>query len=660
MKNSKFSPPSPNPNAITKKAFIVGLILVAINAYWVGVASEVWYAVYTLVSPFSNAIFSLAVLIGINALLRRALPRFAFTSAELLLIYIMITMVSTISGHSVMAVLMGTMAHPFWFASPENEWEQLFWRYIPSWMTVHDSSLLRGYYEGESSLFLKEHLGAWLVPVLVWSGFIFTLYGSLLCISLILRKQWMEHEKLSYPLTQLPLQMTQGQNFFRSRALWIGVSIAAFVRILAGLHDLFPIVPAFPASIRIDQFFTDRPWNAVGYISMSFNLAIVGLTFFMPLDLAFSTWFFFWLTRAERVFASIVGWQDLHLNDRVSGAWVGIAVLALWSGRRHLARFLKQVMAGLAGFAGSLGIGIGKQRLEALDAEEPLSYRTLAALTVLSLALVVGFCYAAGMSLWAIAAFYLLFIAFAVAIGRVRAELGPPYHEVIGINPRQMMVEIFGSRRLGGANLTIVTFLYAFDRDHRSHPMPNQVESLWIGMRSGMSKRMLLLGMASAIGFGAFITLWSYLQIAYHYGALARCRGWVGRFGWESFNPLQSWLQHPSGTDVQAIIFMLGGFLFVCFLQLMRTYLLWWPLHASGYVLSGAAWGGLIYFWFPVMASWFIKYLILKFSGWQTYRKATPLFLGLVLGDYIPRSLLSFVSLILNVYMPSSGAGHTL
>ena len=42
------------PNVITKKAIIVGLILVVVNAYWVGIASELWYAVYTLVSPFSK------------------------------------------------------------------------------------------------------------------------------------------------------------------------------------------------------------------------------------------------------------------------------------------------------------------------------------------------------------------------------------------------------------------------------------------------------------------------------------------------------------------------------------------------------------------------------------------------------------------------------
>ena len=559
----------------------------------------------------------------------------------------MVTMVSTISGHAMMAILMGTLAHPFWFATPENEWAQLFLHHIPEWLTVHDSEWLAGYYEGESSIYFQEHLRIWVKPILIWSSFIFLLYGSLLCLGLLLRKQWMEREKLSFPLTQLPLQMVTNRKFFLSRALWIGFGIAALLRVMGGLHDLFPVIPTFPTSFRLDRYITERPWNAVGYVSMSFNLAIVGLTYFMPLDLAFSTWFFFWLTRAERVIASALGLTNigkLYLNERASGAWVGIAVLTIWMGRRHFIRFFKHLV----------GVEQGD------DVNEPFSYRTTAILTVLSIVGVFGFCYLAGMSLWVIAVFYLLFVAFAIAIGRVRAELGPPYHEVIGINPRGMMVNMFGTRNLGASNLTIMTFLYAFNRCNRSHPMPNQVESLRIGDRGGIPGKTLVLCMALAIGIGAVATFWTYLQVGYQYGVLARCEGHVGHFGWESFNPLQSWLQYPKEVNYPAITFMSGGFLFVFLLHFLRTHLMWWTLHPSGYVLSGASWGGLIYFWFPVMVSWLIKFMILKFSGWQAYRRAIPFFLGLVLGDFIPRSVLSLISFVLNLYMPSSGAGHSL
>ena len=543
-----------------------------------------------------------------------------------------------------MANLLGALAHPFWFATPENEWQQLFWKYIPSWLTNSDTETLREYFAGGSTFHKLSHVRAWFVPVLAWSGFIFALYFSLLCISSILRKQWMDDERLSYPIVQLPLAMTMSRKFFSSKLMWIGFAVAASVRTLNILHDLIPGIPQMPYNYRLDHFFTERPWNAIGYTSMSFNLALVGLTYFMPLDLSFSCWFFFWLTRAERVFASVVGWKSLYLNERASGAWMGICVLSLWVSRRHLLAFVKHVF--------------GHTRMD--DSRELMRHRTTALLLLLSFAGSFLFCYFAGMSAWAILVFYGLFYMLAIAFGRVRAELGPPYHEVVFINPRQMMVQMFGARRLGGKNLTVLAFLYAFNRSNRSHPMPIMMESLKIGNSAGMKNRRLVQAIVLAIGAGAVSTFWSYLQVAYKYGTVARCRGWLGRSGWEAFNPLYGWLQYPQGTDVRSLIFMSGGLGFVVLLYVMRTRFLWWPLHPSGYVLSGASWGGMIYFWFPVMLSWLAKSIILKHGGRGAHRKAVPFFLGLVLGNYIPRSISSIVSLVFDIFMPSAGVGSLL
>ena len=630
-----------NSNNISLRAILIGLVLVIVNAYWVALASELWYCMFTLVNPFSNAIFTLTFLILVGFGLSKISPRLSLSSAELLVIYVMVTMVSTISGATTMTPLLGTLTHPFWFASPENEWQRLFWRHIPSWFTVSDTKMLEGYFHGESTFHTMVYIKTWLIPVLTWSFFIFFLYFSLLCINSILRKQWVENEKLSYPIVQLPLAMATNRKFFSSRLMWIGFAVAASIRMINGFHDLFPVIPQIPYTYRLDQFFTDKPWNAIGYTTMFFNLGIVGLTYFMPLNLSFSCWFFFWLTRAERVFASAVGWKSLYLNERASGAWLGIGLLALWVSRRHLITIAKHIL-GLA---------------QMDDSQEPMRYRSALLMFLASLVIIALFCYFAGMSLWAIGVFYLLYCFLAIAIARVRAGLGPPYHEIIGINPRGMMVQMFGSRRLHAENLTILTFLYAFNRCNRAHPMPCQIESFKMAERGGMNNRRLLLAIALATGVGAVATFWSYLQISYNHGVLGELHGWISGAGWESFNPLQRWLQYPQGTDVGAVTFMGGGFLFVFFLHAMRSRFLWWPLYPSGYVLSGASWGGMIYFWFPVMVSWLIKSLILQYGGLKTHRKAILFFFGLILGDFTLRSIWSIVSLIFNVYMPSSGAG---
>lgn len=637
-----YSHGDPRSNEITLRAILIGLVLVVINAYWVAIASELWYCMFTLVNPFSNAIFTITVLSVFGFAVSKVSKRLALSSAELLVIYAMVTMVSTISGATTMTPLLGTLTQPYWFASPENEWQNLFWRYIPSWITVSDTKILEGYFNGETTIHTMARMRAWLIPVLTWSSFIFFLYFSLLCISSILRKQWIENEKLSYPVIQLPLAMVADRKkFFTSRLMWIGFAVSGSIRLLNGFHDLIPSIPQLPYTYRIDQLFTEKPWNAIGYITMYFNFGIIGLTYFMPLNLSFSCWFFFWLTRGEKIFASAIGWKELNLNERATGAWVAIGLVALWTSRRHLMAFFKHV--------------VGLAQMD--DSQEPMRYRSAALAFLISLAALVFFCYMAGMSIWAILVFYAFFCILAIALTRIRAELGPPYHEVYGINPRAMMVQMFGSKRLYGTDLTMLTFLYPFNRCGRAHPMPPQMEVLKMAERIGVNGRRLVQAMALAIGVGAVATFWSYLQITYHYGVLGKLQGWMGASGWESFNPLQTWFQYPQGTDVKAISYMGGGFLFVLFLQIMRSRFLWWPLYPSGYILSGGAWGGMVYFWFPVMVSWLIKSIILKYGGLRMHRKAVFFFLGLILGDFTFRSIWSIVSLITNIYMPSSGAG---
>ena len=86
-------------------------------------------------------------------------------------------------------------ATPSVFASPENEWRELFLPYLPEWLTVSDSKVARGYYEGEVNLYTPEQLIGWVSPVLWWTTFIFMLVFGMFCINVIIRKQWIEHEK---------------------------------------------------------------------------------------------------------------------------------------------------------------------------------------------------------------------------------------------------------------------------------------------------------------------------------------------------------------------------------------------------------------------------------------------------------------------------------
>ena len=116
----------PKPRAsftsgITLRALLIGTLLVIGNAYWLAYAAEMIQPQFLLnfVSLFFNAIFTLS-LSSASTSSGKTLARNALTAQELLVIYIMVVMVSTIGGHSMMTFLIGTLAHPFRFATPET------------------------------------------------------------------------------------------------------------------------------------------------------------------------------------------------------------------------------------------------------------------------------------------------------------------------------------------------------------------------------------------------------------------------------------------------------------------------------------------------------------------------------------------------------------
>jgi hypothetical protein len=185
-------------SGVTLRAQIIGLVLAGVNCYWL-IMGLFWEQSHpTVVSLFFNAIFSVFVLALLNLLLKRFLPRYTFSQGELLTIYVMLSVASAMGAQDMVQVLIPTIPHPFWFATPENEWADLFFRYIPNWLVISDKDIVTGYFNGESTFYTSQHIKGWLTPVIAWSGFVFALVFVMLCMTVVVRKRWTEEEKLSY------------------------------------------------------------------------------------------------------------------------------------------------------------------------------------------------------------------------------------------------------------------------------------------------------------------------------------------------------------------------------------------------------------------------------------------------------------------------------
>ena len=632
---------------VTLRSIIVGLILLILNAWWMGIATEVWYSLrITAISLFFNAVYTLFFAVILNLLLQKFLPRFAFSQSELLTIYVMLVMLATVCGHTSMTYLLGTLAHPFWFATAENEWAELFHQYIPRWFTVRDRNVLIGFFEGDSSLYLSENLRAWTTPVLLWSGIVFALYFMSICINVILRKQWVEEEKLSYPIVRLPVGMTT-PGFFNNKLMWLGFAISGGIALINGIHVLYPVVPYIPVKRQeIGRFFTQRPWNALRGTYIAFYPFVIGLMFFVPLDISFSTWVFFLFTKAQLIVGNMAGMRMMpgfpYLREQTAGAWMGFGLLALWASRKHL----KRVMQNVFGVSSSLDINSD-------DSKEPMSYRTAVLGIIIGALFLAAIWYKAGMAGWVALGFFAIYFALALGITRVRAEIGTPDHELIAVTPRETMITMLGIHTLGRSNLTILSFLYPFNRCNRAHPTPNQLEAFKIADMTNMENKRLLWALVLAIIVGVIASFWVYLHLMYEYGASARITGFVGRMGRESFGRLASWLNYPKDSDKTGTGFMGFSALFTTFCMIMRRRFLWWPFHPAGYALGTAPVAGINYFWFTVFLSWLIKWIILKQAGLRVYRKAVPFFLGLILGEYVIGSIWCTIGIVWGIQVYS-------
>ena len=106
-----------------------------------------------------------------------------------------------------MQILFTTLTWVFRNATPENGWEKFF-PYLPKFVLLDNHSVVAGYYQGGSTMYDWGVILAWGRPMLWWGSFIFVLVGSLFLINTLLRKQWTENEKLSYPVIQIPLLVT--------------------------------------------------------------------------------------------------------------------------------------------------------------------------------------------------------------------------------------------------------------------------------------------------------------------------------------------------------------------------------------------------------------------------------------------------------------------
>ncbi|MDH7601348.1 MAG: hypothetical protein QHI38_04290, partial [Armatimonadota bacterium] len=527
------------PSDVRLRALLVGLLLIPPDNYWVITMEKVNKGPYpTVIAVFANTIFILSLLILVNSAVKRLRDRVLFTTAEMLVIYSMTTIAAALAGHDMMPTVIAFMSYPYRAVVNNPAWNSTFLPFLPSWLHVSNPEIIKPLYEGDSSLYVNRHWLAWIVPGAAWCGFFVVLVWTMMCLNALIRKQWLEHERLTFPIVQLPLAMTEptGQ-IWRNRLFWIGFGICFGIELINGLSVYWPAIPQFNLTERdhnLMQNVTTKPWSAIGWLPYTLYPFVIGIGYLLPTDLCFSVWFFYLTWKVQKIVACImgmeVGFDDPYIRHQEAGGAIALFLMLIWASRSYLKDILMRV--------------VGKRPAD--DSQEPISYRSAVFGALGGLVLLSAFMKAIGMSpMLALGAFALYFV-LAVVITRIRAELGPPVHDM-PFTPDYLITSTFGVGRLSNGDILGMGYFHAFHGAYRAHPMPIGLEAMKFAASTQSSQKKMFWALIAAAAVGSISTVWAYLHLAYKYG-LDKRWNYGAAWGWTITKLMHNWWLRGSDT----------------------------------------------------------------------------------------------------------------
>ncbi len=556
-------------------------------------------------------------------------PRLAFHRQELAVVYIMGIVGCAIPTMGLTEYLLPIISGAVYYASPENEWNQLIHPYIRTWLVPQDYEAVKFFYEGAPRNYALPW-AVWLKPLVAWVPLILSIYFSMICISVVLRRQWIVRERLAFPLVQVPMAMIEDgerpsiiKPFFKSGLMWVGFALPFIVGSLRALHNYYNFIPSVNLQTSIPLF-----RNATA-LQIVLSFPMLGFSYFVNLEIAFAIWFFNLLARVQEGIFGILGitsTQKLYyaasfpvLAHQGMGAMLVLAIFGLWTAKPHLADVWRKAIKGDPSID---------------DSDEMLSYRTAVFGLLISNLFIFGWLWLAGMAWWVLpiylSAMYLLFIAVTrvVAEGGIAAARAP-------LIASDFVTSGLGNTVLGPHTLTALGFTFVWAADIRTFVLASCANGLKLAEDTlGRHKRSLFGAIALSILISMGTSIVTVLYLSYEYGGI-NLNGWFfGPTGGPvyPFNFISGHLNDPQGPNITGWISTLSGGTVMGLLMLARQHFLWWPLHPLGFAVSTISMTN--YISFSVFLAWLIKSLILRYGGPTLFQRARPFFLGLILGQF--------------------------
>ncbi len=499
----------------------------------------------------------------------------------------------------------------------------------------------------------------WAGPLSRWALAVALTYLVLMTFNVLIFRQWAYHEKLIYPLAELPIAMVGGATasreipaLFRGGLFWTGLAISgAFL----GYNALAATqwIPAFEAlDLRNswNDYLHNTPFQGLLYGRFSRSeifFTMIGLSFLIPKHVSFSLWFFAALSMAQVLLLVALGYgenersfpSELYfiMNFRSAqggGALLVFSSVVLYKCRRYL----------LCAFNPKI--------LDELPDDERRELR-LSSFGFLggSIGLILVLWFGMGMHpVYSIGGYAMIMI---ITIGLIRAvaEGG-----ILGFqcytNPFHFVRAFFGfDKSWTSAPLIAPFFIYygILFLDVKTFIAPAMANSLKIRDELRMSRGRFHLAVLAAIAVAAVVAIGLSIMMAYSRGGDMMGNWFYSRLPRIMSDHIADMSRAPLQSSPFETGWIVAGALGMSALLFFRQTMFWLPHPIGMVMLVNPTMGA---YWFSILLGWIAKSLVTKYGNKQVYAKARTFFIGLIVGELLIVVLSLVLSLTLDVRIP--------
>jgi hypothetical protein len=513
-------------------------------------------------------------------------------------------------------------------------------------------------------------LRQWVLPGVAWSVLIAAMFAGFMGFNMLMRRQWVENERFSFPLTVVPKQLfaTDAAGrwaLLRNRVAWIGFGVALLFAILRGLNYYNAAIPDLSWSQTPLALLVENPLIKAYLKDVTVPvlcLTILSVALLIQTDVLFSLWACFFLFQLWNLAGPALNMNRFPSYpwrfEQNMGAFIAYALLAVYVGRKHLMEAVRLAFSSVA--------KTGSRSAEARE------HRISLALVAFSFVFLAWWGAWTGMGVKASLLFFGYMMVLGFATSKIRAECGSPAAYLTPYFGMQFMAATGGFAMFGTTGMLVATIASGFMTTACFLLIaPIQVEMVELGRHYRVPARQINTGLWLGIMGGVFIGGFAVLCWAYGIGVDSMEVYWPYKLDWyfgpyrgaemaidramttgSLFKPETACMNVLSNPDAKGLVI---GAVITVVLAVLRSLFMWFPIHPLGYVLAGShMMGGASQapihgaFWLPALLAWAIRWIVLKIGGARAIRSAlVPFCVGMFIACVFSMILFDAIGLIL-------------